>query len=591
MKSLKLIWRMISYRPGLYLANQLAWLAAYLLPIAVGLVTRALFDTLSGSAQAGYNVWTLVALFAALSTSRVIMIYAGILAHVKQEFVMGGFLQRNLLNGILRRPGARAISVSPGEAISVFRDDVGQVREGLSWMVDVINSVTRSITSIVIMAMISPRLTLFVLLPLILITTLINRASEAIQKYRVASRAATSQVTDVVGEVFGAVQAVQVAVAEDAVAAHIHALNENRRQTVLKDRSVNLILEALMSNAASIGTGLVLLLVGQSMRGGTFSVGDFALFVGYLDQFSHFTRDLGFFMAHMKQTDVSVERMANLMHGTAEDLVESNPLPIMGEEIPAVPAVTRSEADRLQTLEVKGLSYMHPETGRGIESVDLLINRGSFTVITGRVGSGKTTVLRSLLGLLPRDKGEIRWNRQLVEDPAELMTPPRTAYTGQVPVLFSDSIQDNIRMGQPLPKEVVAKSVYQAVLEPDIQGMEQGLETLVGPRGVKLSGGQVQRVSAARMFARQADLLVFDDLSSALDVETESLLWERVFAETDATCLVASHRQAALMRADHIIVLKDGKVEDEGTLDELLQRSNEMQQIWSSQAAKQVVNS
>lgn len=586
MKSLRLIWRMIVYRPGLYLANQLAWLAAYLLPIAVGLVTRALFDTLSSATQTGYNVWTLVALFVALSTSRVVMIYIGILAHVKQEFVMGGFLQRNMLAGILRRPGARAITVSPGEAISVFRDDVGQVREGLSWMVDVINSITRSVTSIVIMAMVSPKLTLLVLLPLALITTLINKASEAIQKYRQASREATSQLTDVLGEVFSAMQAVQVAVAEEAVASHIHALNENRRQTILKDRSVNLILEALMSNAASIGTGLVLLLVGQSMRSGSFSVGDFALFVGYLDQFSHFTRELGFFMAHMKQTDVSVERMANLMHGSVEDLVAASPLPIMGEEIPAVPVVASSEHDWLQTLEVNGLSYRYPDTGRGVENISIKIKRGSFTVITGRVGSGKTTALRSLLGLLPPDTGEIRWNGQLVEDPAELMTPPRTAYTGQVPVLFSDSIQDNVRMGQPLPDEVVFKSVYQAVLEPDIQGMELGLKTPIGPRGVKLSGGQVQRVATARMFARQADLLVFDDLSSALDVETESVLWARVFADTDATCLVASHRQAALMRADHIIVLKDGKVEDEGTLDELLQRSSEMQQIWSSQAAQ-----
>jgi ATP-binding cassette subfamily B protein len=150
--------------------------------------------------------------------------------------------------------------------------------------------------------------------------------------------------------------------------------------------------------------------------------------------------------------------------------------------------------------------------------------------------------------------------------------------------LFSETLRDNILLGLPESKVNLTGAVEAAVLEQDLVQLESGLDTLVGPRGVKLSGGQKQRVAAARMFVRDAELFVFDDLSSALDVETEGKLWERLFERQQATCLVVSHRRPALSRADHIIVLRDGQVVDEGTLDTLLERCPEMQRLWEGKA-------
>ena len=595
MKMRHALWQLITYRPGLYAGDVAAWIAILLAELGAGYVAKLFFDSLTDASPAGLTLWGIIALVVAVGIVRILTVLVGALVDIRHRYTMGALLRRNLLASIFARPGAQTLSRSTGEALNTFRDDVQVIEDTISWIVDQSGFAVYAAIALSILIAIDARITAIVVLPLLSVIVAARLVAKHIRRFREVSRRATEKVTGAIGEAMEGVQTIQLAGAERHVLAHVAELNEVRLHATVRDRLLSQSFHSFFWNTATLCTGLILLAAADGLRSGSFTVGDFALFVIYVGVLAEVVAALGDFMMHLKQGAVSMERMASLVCDEATSsvvagnkVVAHEPIHMSGP-LPKIVTPSLAPGDQLRELRVENLTFHWPKNGAsgngsadmpGLHDISFAISRGEFVVITGRIGSGKTTLLRVLLGLLPIDGGTITWNGTRVEDPAHFFVPPRCAYTPQVPQLFSDSLESNIRMGFPASTEELAATVRLSVMEDDIPHLQQGLDTRVGAKGVKLSGGQRQRAAAARMFIRDPELLVFDDLSSALDVETENLLWDRTFARGDRTTLVVSHSKPALERADRIILMKDGRIEGIGSLNELLDRHEEMQSLW-----------
>lgn len=562
--SYRFAWRILRADPRTWLISLTMWVTFFVAPMATGLLLKGILDRLAPGADSG--VWVLVALLGGVELGRWLLLLPAIVQWHGAWVFWHTVPRINAIRSLSQDPGpvTGRLPGSPGEAVSRFRDDARDVAQVLDVWLDMVAASLASAGGVVVLLVISPAAALAMVLPIAIVLFLGQVLASRLKHWRLIERQATAGVTGFIGDAFGAIGAVKVAAAEGAVLGRFEQLGHDRAAAARRDQVGTQVAQVLGGITANAGLGLALLLTAPALRRGELTVGDVGLFTTYATLVAGLPRVTARWSAWQRQAEVSAARLGRLMPDHDPDLASAptetflrhGPPPFAPDAV--VPPARRAASHRLDQLTVRGLSVHLDDTDQ-VHELDLDVARGQLVVITGPVGAGKSVLVRALLGLVPRAGGTICWNGETVDEPSTVFVPPRVAYVPQVPRLFSEELADTVLLG--VDPEGLDRALSLARLDDDLHEMVHGRRTLVGPKGVRLSGGQIQRAAAARAFVREPELLVVDDLSSALDVATETALWDGLFAAADGnrTVLAVSHRPRVLERADVVITLDEGR--------------------------------
>jgi ATP-binding cassette, subfamily B, bacterial len=539
--------RIANTRPKQFWFGSLGWVVFFIYPLLPGWLLKSVFDEL----KRGTYRFRFAALLIALFIAEVAM--ATIIRYGHRSYMAGfnaaqcmmrlNVMNAQLASGRLER-GPR--EVSSGDAVVRLRDDPNDVLLLVDNWLDVVGTIGYAIVAITVLASIDPLAAVATFVPLLLVGILNRFAGNHLRKLRGASRAATSVSTEFLAAAFGSANTIKVSGAQPGFMHRIDALNRVRAGAMVKDQVWSDSLWNANSAAVDISVGVALLVASRR----NLSVSDVTLFASYLMNLVWLPQKVGGVFVGRRRFGVATKRLEAMLPTAAntDPLTELRPASFrVGNGAAPTALLVQPARIPLEILKVRGLTI----ADRGVLDVSFDIPRGSMTVISGPVASGKTSLVKGLLGLLAIDEGQVFWNNMLVTDLGSFFVPPQCAYVSQVPSLFSESLADNLLLGASFDP---SDAIQLAAFDDDVASFPSGLATRLGSGGVRLSGGQAQRAAAARALVHRAELIIFDDLTSALDVETELRLWDRLQA-ANATVLAISNRSVALSRADQIIEL------------------------------------
>lgn len=553
-----------------FLGGTLALLGTNWLSVTIPMYLAQAIDALhqgAGAAQvvarnAGIIAGMGAAIMVIRTLSRVLFFTPGRLVEAQ--------VKTDLFARLLRQQPAFLSQWPTGDLLSRASSDVNFLRLLAGFgALTAVNMVAAVVLTVVQMIRLSPELTLWMVGPIalgLLFTQLFIR-----RMFRLvhAMQQQLADVSDHVLSTYQGIATVQGFVAEPAFLSRFDGLNERYLHTSKERAQMRAAIGPTLGFAAALNVFLLLFVGGPMAIHGSITVGDLVAFTTLVAFLTGPLRGMSFLLSMLKQGQAAIERIDAVMSPEPERPDLPDPAPA-----PTAPP----------TLTLRDLHFAYPDDGEEIlHDISLEIPAGTTLGILGPTGSGKTTLLRCVARLYNPPRGTVfvdgidlldidldGWRRQL-------------AYVPQRAFLFSDSLRDNVLLGAPDDGRL-EQVLELAAMDVDVGALPRGVDTLVGEAGVMLSGGQRQRTALARGLVRRHNLLVLDDVLSAVDHETERQLIEALRqVGVTPTTIIVSHRISALQHARQIAVLRRGRLVQLGTHETLVTEEGLYRETWERQ--------
>lgn len=555
MKGIQVVYETIKTNPKQYIVDYIAYQIANIFPLLSGLLLSEIFSMLESRLYS--RMWAVVGVFVGTLLGRIVFVFAYSITNAYSRFSTSTLLWSNFVKALLKKPGAEPLNKTHGSVLNSLNADVKQVEGFISgFSTQFLGTVIFSVIAVIILVCTNLKVFVFSFSPVVFLFLLIRKIGKHLTDNRKKYRESVAATSALLGNILKNVSQIRIQGAEELVIQQLKKADQIRLKATIKDSMLRELILCLHKNAISIGTAILMGFYCYLAYDGYFSLKEFSLFIYYLNFISGSIQYLGSIIIDQKATQVSIENLNEI----------SRFIPAKSLFIKDLFSISRDEQihkESFSVLEVRDLSYTIPSGKPVLNQINLRVNHGELIVITGKVASGKTTLLRSILGLLEQQQGKIFINDKNVAAES-LLSTNYMSYSPQNPSFFNTSIRENI-FGKTIDPDREKKCAYYVALDGDIANNQIDLETNIGADVGKISGGQRSRLSLARMLFRDADVFVIDDISSALDNKTSQTICERLLSIKNKTFIIVTEDPLYLKRADRIVVLDNGNICFEGT--------------------------
>ena len=456
-----------------------------------------------------------------------------------------------------------------GDIMAHATSDINHIRMAFGFGIIALTDILLlGIATITIMLYLNVKLTLFALIPMPLLVIVTKILGGKMHSFHKTAQESFSSLTEIVRESFFGIRVIKVFNFENFISQKVESFSKDYFGKNIKRAFLAAILKPFMLFVFNFSTGIVLFYGGYLVIKDALSPGELVAFIQYISILAWPMIAFGWLTNLMQRGLASLKRINTLLDAKPDVINSFDPVQFkIGQN---------KHSDKYQDMiKFKNVDFSYNKKDYVLKNISMEIKNGTSIGITGRPGSGKTSLVQLLVRLYNCTAGNIYIDTNDINNIDLSSLRGNIAYAPQESFLFSGTIGENIVMGKDVSKLRLNKTLQACVLEETISSMTQGLDTIVGERGVTLSGGQKQRIALARTLIQEKRIIILDDPISQMDTDTASKVIKNInIIKNDATLIIVSHRIAALTPCDNIYILNNGNIEETGTHEELIKQSS-----------------